>query len=351
MNAFRSFALISCLFIAAACSDDPEDNDAGGGGQADATAPRDAAPDGGVINDDATVQPDAAADAGVSDDDAGGEADATTSPDAAIDRGPTDLLLDFDPNGIFWDEFEKALYVTDETNHAIKRWREGGTIELFATLPPPPPNQGGLGQIARLPDGRFVVPQFGFGQAGAILIVAADGTSTSTIPNLDPARRRTGVDVGPDGTIYAVYFTRANMSAPRLGAVTTVSLDGVETAVVSNLLKPVSVIARRMELIVTEQDANRLVRIPLASSSTVSFAEVDMPDLLGRGEGRELYSGSRTGAVYHYAEDGTVTPFAINMQQPRGVAFDREGGRVFVADHDGEAGDGTTHYLRIRPRD
>ena len=60
----------------------------------------------------------------------------------------------------------------------VLRSSSGTAFELEATLPPIPEGGGGLGQLVVAPDGGIVVPRFGFGEAGHVVVVRTDGAPT-----------------------------------------------------------------------------------------------------------------------------------------------------------------------------
>ncbi len=306
---------------------------------------------------DARPADDAAAplDAGATDADVADAlaADATEPDAAATDAGTVtqaDLPLSFDPNGLWWDEATRTLFLADETNNRVVSWTEAGGFATYAELGAVPASSGGLGQLLRLGDGRFVTPRFGFGTAGGVYVVSSDGTTTATVPNLDPVRRRVGLGVANNGTIYQAYFTRVGMG-PRSGGIATLDLTtGAEPVFLDGFGKPASVLVEGMDMYVSDQDRNRIVHVPRRTpTSSTTFAQLDSPDILTWGPMGSLFSGSRVGVVYQISRSGTVTSFATGLQQPRGVAYDEAQRRLFIADHDGDTSDGTTHFLRVRP--
>jgi sugar lactone lactonase YvrE len=288
---------------------------------------------------DATAQ-DAAVD-GASGGDGGG----------AVERGPVVLPLDADPNGLWWDAPSATLYIADDNGNRVLRWRDGVGTELFAMLPPGPANGPGLGQLVKTPDGTLVVTRFGDGTAGDVVYVSAGGT-VGRVSSLDATRRRIGLTVTADGTLYDGWFFRGTTG--RVGTVSRLDLAGTETDLLQGLGKPVGVLAVGTTLYVSDQDRNEILTTDLgagAGATPQHFATATGPDLLCEGPSGSLFSGSLSGVVYRVAADGTATTFDTGYSSTRGVAYDAANRRLFVAEHDTNPADGTQHALHIVPVD
>jgi DNA-binding beta-propeller fold protein YncE len=264
-----------------------------------------------------------------------------------IERGPKTIAVDGDPNGIWWDAESATLYMADDENNRVLRYRDGEGISLVANLPEAPANGPGLGDIVRLADGTLVVPRFGYGTAGDIVYVRPDGTS-AVVPNLPRERRRLGITVTQDGQLLSGYFVRNNNV--NVGSVARLSLEGTEQEIVGALVKPVGILAVGDSLYISDQLAGKIYRSPLANpSQLVTLATLSNPDLLTMGPNNLLLTGSREGNVLSIRQDGQINVIAGGFQQPRGLAYDAKNKRLFIADHDGNSADGTNHTLRIIP--
>jgi sugar lactone lactonase YvrE len=249
-----------------------------------------------------------------------------------VDRGPTVVPLAGDANGLFWDDATATLLIADNLNNRILKWTDGGGIAKVADLPAAPQNGPGLGQVVKTADGTIIVTRFGFGTAGDVVFVKSDGT-TGKVPNLDPMKRRIGLTVAPDGTLYDGYFVKT--ATNYLGAAARLDLAGSETDVLTGFQKPVGVLAFGSLLYVSDQSAGTIVDSPLAMPGKLaSLATIDSPDLMCAGPNGSLFTGGPMGAVRQIASDGTVTNFATGFQQARGVAYDAKNRRLFGADHD-----------------
>ena len=275
--------------------------------------------------------------------------------DAAVDagsveRGPISITVDGDPNGLCWDTASSTLFIADDNGNRLLRWTDRDGFGAPLALPDIAPDLVGLGQVIRLRDGTLLVVRFGAGTAGAVVAVRPDGTSAN-IPGLDPMRRRLGLAVAADDTIYVSYFLRVAGGA-RVGSVARLTLNGTEAEVLPMLRKPVGIAALGDDLLVADQDQNQLLRAPRAGGAARLFATVMSPDLLTTTPDGTVFVGSTTGSVFRVSADGSsVTAFAAGFQQTRGLAYDAANRRLFVADHDASPADGTTHRLRILPVD
>src|SRR5262249_15190103 len=101
----------------------------------------------------------------------------------------TEIAIDGDPNGLWWDAASGALLIADDDHGRILRWRDGEDVAVVATLPAR--DGAGLGQLVIDGTGAIIIARFGHGTAGEVLRVAADGTA-QVVPGLDAERRRIG---------------------------------------------------------------------------------------------------------------------------------------------------------------
>lgn len=279
----------------------------------------------------------------------------SATPDAGMadetrDRGPTRLALDGDPNGLWWDATDQVLYVADDNGNRILRWTDEAGFGLAADLPAAGAQGAGLGQVVRTPGGAVVVTRFGFGSAGDVAFVGADGVA-GVVPGLDPIRRRIGLTVTADGRLFDSWFVR-QASGERVGSVGALELNGREEEVVTGLGKPVGVLALDGALLISDQDLGQILKAPLEDlSSWTVFAEVDAPDLMAVGRDGGLFMGSSGGVVYEVSAAGATAVYASGFRGVRGVAYDAAHRRLFVAEHDPDESDGVSHAVHIVPVD
>lgn len=238
------------------------------------------------------------------------------------------IELPGDARGAWWDVTSSALYLTDDTHHSIVKWTERAGFTTFATLP-----TAGLGGIVRTPDGRFVVMVFGFGTDGAVLTIDGAGAVTR-VPHLDPARRRIGVAVSPDGELYVSYLAKTGRG--QHGGIARLDLAGAETTLVENLGKPVGVAATANTLYTTDQHHAQLiayVRTDPSHTAVIAHRTIGDPDLISVLPCGDLVVGSRAGKLYRVTPAGAVTTIASDFEQVRGTAYDPEAKRLFVVEH------------------
>lgn len=268
----------------------------------------------------------------------------TGTPLMPADRGPTTVPVDGDPNGLWWDG--ERLLIADDNNNRVLSWTDAEGLGAVGTLAAAPPDGPGLGQLVVTGDGTIVVTRFGFGTAGDVVTLSPDGAST-VVPNLDVERRRIGLTVTEDGTLFDTWFISTDV---KVGAVSRLDLAGTETEVMSGLEKPVGVLVVGDTLVVTDQDLGQVLTAPLADPSDVSvLALVEEPDLLCAGPDGSVFTGGPAGEVRHVSASGALSTFVSGYQEVRGCAYDAANGRLFFVDHDGDESDGTTHFLQIVP--
>lgn len=337
MRRSRSLSLSLAFFVpallaivAVACGDD------------DATTS--STPDGGGI-DVAVDQQSPPGDSSTND--AAGDA-------GGIVRGP--VSLDFDPQGngdpisLFWDEATSVLFIADNRNDQIWSWTDADGFKKLVKVPNDPAatdaGRTNLGQIVKLPDGRLVVPRFGFGEQGAILYVDPATGDGGTVPGLPANRRRVALAVGPDGKLWGGYFFRPNQ-VDDAGVVSQIALTGEETEYSTGWLKPVSVLVSGNRLLVAEQirSGGSIVSLPLDGGTDITpFAAVPSPDTLVEGPNGSILTGQfqplADGGPLQirqaWADGGYNVVFPdAGFAKPQGLAYDKKNKRVFVADSNG----------------
>jgi hypothetical protein len=275
------------------------------------------------------------------------EGSATQESGPPVQRGPASLaIVNADPNGLFWDPSDSTLYIADNENDRVMTWTDSGGFKVLVSLPGPSGNE--VGGIVRLSDGTIVVPEFGFGTSGLVAVVAPNG-KTSTVAGLDPTRRRLGITVAPDGTLYDSYFLK--VSGGQTGFVAKLDITaGTETNVITGLEKPVGLAAVGTTLFVSDQAEGEVYVAPLAMPQGFKTLSTKLtPDLLSVGPAGSIFSGSPTGVVYEInTSTGTFNTLftAGGTLQARGTAYDAANKRLFVAEHDSSD---VANYIEIVP--
>jgi sugar lactone lactonase YvrE len=289
---------------------------------------------------------------------------ASTASDAGSDAGhdagfvANIDFIGFDagaPETVLWDDAHSRLFVVDNTGNRVWTWTDLGGLSAtpYAALPLPAdagtlaPNVT-LGQAALLADGTLVVNRFGQpgGGAGDISYVGPGGTSATLVPNLDPTRRRLGLAVAPDGTLYGSYFA-GGADGGIVGFVTTVDLHAGETVVADGFGKIVGLAITRGRLYVSDQSNAKVVDAPLSAlpahaAAWDTLATFVKPDQICVGPDNSLFSGQFQGAagssdpisVRQVSSTGVVTLFKSDpdVSKPSGVWYDATHHRLFVAD-------------------
>jgi sugar lactone lactonase YvrE len=277
-----------------------------------------------------------------------------STPDLAVRRS-ADVPVTFQPEGLWWDSATQALYLANDGGQQIIRWREdNNTFVVEARLPEIAATAGSLGQLVKAKDSSWLVTRFGFSQAGAVLQVKSDGT-IGNIGGLDVKRRRIGLTVTADGTVYDGWFlVVAPSKTPMMGTVSRLALDGSgETDLVTGIGKPVGLLALGDQLYISDQMNGVILKTPLASpGTTTTFATVAGPDELAAGPNGVIFAASNTGTVWSIASDGTPTSVHDGYKALRGIAYDPDHKRVFVSEPDagnpdGGAGMPMLHVLPI----
>lgn len=335
-------ALIVCpLAIYIACSDDVVYQQAPNGtssGRVDAATDRKTTPTG---DDDAKGDDDTTSD----DDDA---------PSSGIERGPISLDFDKDGNGdptsLLWDATDSALYIADNKNNDIWKWTDA-TKTFTKFLKIPNTNATGqfptdVGQLVRLADGTFVVPRFGGGTNGAIAFVK-EGGDKGEIPGVDPAQKRVALGAAGGQNMFGGTFLKS--SGDDAGLVTKVTLTA-ETLYAGGFQKPVSTLVVGTQLFVVDQGRDTIYVLPTDGTAAPpyhEYAKVAAPDTTVEGPNKTLITGqfkvlTDGGGIQlrKVATDGTVTTFdtsKLPLSKAKGLAYDKKGKRLFVADSNGSA--------------
>lgn len=262
-------------------------------------------------------------------------------PDMAARRS-ADVMLTFQSEGLYWDSPTQTLYIATDAQQIV-RWNEqNDTFAVVVALPPIAPTAGGLGALVKAKDGSWLTTRFGFGTAGAVLQAKSDGT-VLTIGGLAVNRRRIGLAVASDGTVFDGWFTTMGAgSGPMNGTVSKVALDGSgESDVVTGLGKPVGLVIVGDQLYISDQKNNAIVKTPVATpGTTTAFATVNGADELALGPNGSILAASSVGSIFKVGADGSVTSLKDGYKALRGIAWDGDHKRVIVSEPDSGNSDG-----------
>lgn len=270
-------------------------------------------------------------------------------------EGPTALSLDGYPNGLWWDEASGTLFVADDQNNRVLTWADGDGFGVLGDLPEAAASSPGLRQPVLVED-RVIVLRFGDGTAGDVVWIGLDG-GTGTVPDLDVERRRIGLALAPDGTLYDGWFTKSGDS--QVGGVSELSLDGIETSCVDDLEKPVGLLADEDALYIADQKNGLVLRKGMPGSGSggggdgnggapTEFASVPEPDLMCWGRNGRIFVYNKSGTGYEVDSAGAESALyeseaesSGSQSSRRGIAYDATNGRLFLSHHD-ETGEADT---------
>ncbi len=269
-------------------------------------------------------------------------------PDMAVARTAT-VPLGFQPAGLFWDSATQALYLANDGGDQIVKWEEqSGAFAVAARLPTIAPTSGGLGQLIKTSDGSWLVTRNGCGTGGAVIDVpSAAGGTIAAVPGLATNRRRVGLTAASDGTIYDSWYTMTGTACSgggggaMNGTVSSLTLDGTETAIITGIGKPIGVLAIGTTIYVSDQMNNVVLQAPLPAGGTpTTFATVAGADALAAGPAGTIFVVSNKGTVTQLATDGTPTEIGSGYKPLRGVAYDADHKRLFIGEPDAGSADG-----------
>jgi hypothetical protein len=264
------------------------------------------------------------------------------------------------PNGVDVRDADGAVFVTDDSGSSIVFTPDiAAASPSFSTFAQIPADGGrtSLSQIAFAPNGHLLVERFGFGTSSAVFDVAPNG-QVALASDTNPARRRLGLLVLDGGTFLSSWFSKEG-DAPAAGGVSMITRGEtpgsvVERDLVTGLGKPVGLVTVGDTLFISDQAANRIVKVDLLEARTANepvqasatFATVDAPDLLAAMPDGRLYTKCGAHAVCSFSKRGRATVVADDLDEPRGVAVDVARKRLVIADRGGR---GKPAYLRVVP--
>lgn len=284
------------------------------------------------------------------------------SDDGSSTREALHISLTGTPNGVWWDANQQILYISDDANNLLLRWTDSTGFLANQSLPAVDPKVGGLGQVVSLADKQVFVTRFGYGVAGTVLQVAADGTSQA-IQGIDPKLRRIGMSADAQGQLYDCGFVKNSdntrtSSVNRLNLIAGSSpLTAQEAELISGAGKLVGCVVRGSTLYLSDQDNNQVLSVPLSQLNThqdlkslTVLATISQPDLLSVADDGSVFTGGQGGIVFRITPNGQVSQFSTGYRQVRGTAYDAVNKRLFVIDRNSDTSTGAApHLLHILP--
>ncbi|KND61849.1 hypothetical protein BVER_05901 [Candidatus Burkholderia verschuerenii] len=250
------------------------------------------------------------------------------------------------PNGIAIRETDGAVFVTDDKSNGILLSLDIADSQAafapFARIPAAG-DRGSLSQIVFGPNAHLLVARFGFGKSSAVFDVGTNG-QVALASDTNPERRRLGLVVLDGGTFLSSWFAKEG-DAPAAGGVSMIPRGEPpgsvkERDIVTGLGKPVGLAVLDDTLFISDQAANRIVKVDLLEARTASapieagdvFANVDAPDLLAAAPDGTLYTKCGAHALCKFSKRGRATVIAGDFDQPRGVAVDAARKRLVAVD-------------------
>ncbi len=259
--------------------------------------------------------------------------------DDNIDRGPTTISLNAKLNGVFWDQSESRLYLTDDNANNIRAWDGDKSFAAFAALTSAPTSGATLGQLTRTSDGTFYTTRFGFGTDGAVIAVDKAGKAVN-LSGTDALRRRIGVTTTPDGGLIDGWFIKGGS-----GAVSELTVNGdkaTEREIITGLGKPVGLAVVGDQLFVNDQNTGNILSYSLSQvrkqAATLAqgkllatFTTLDGIDLMTGAADGSLFFGGSGGRLFRINAKGETSVLASGWPKMMGVAYDEVNRRLFVA--------------------
>ncbi|QIL74306.1 hypothetical protein G7048_27990 (plasmid) [Diaphorobacter sp. HDW4B] len=255
------------------------------------------------------------------------------------DRGPTTLSVSAELNGLYWDKSESRLFLTDDAANNIRAWDGGTQFTQYAALPTAPTSGATLGQLTRTTDGTLYVTRFGFGTDGSVVGAPKTGNAYN-LSGTDKLRRRIGITTTPDGALLDGWFIKGGS-----GAVSELKLSGTtasERELITGLGKPVGLAVVGDTIYVSDQNTGNVLSYSLAKVRATpatladgkviaTFTTLDGIDLMTAASDGTLFFGGSGGKLFRISPKGETSVVASGWPKIKGVAYDENHRRLFVA--------------------
>jgi DNA-binding beta-propeller fold protein YncE len=277
---------------------------------------------------------------------------------AQIVSAPQRVSLDARANGIAIRPADGTIFITDDKTNSVLSSADGKTFKPFAAIPVVTDQGNALSQVSSVDGGSLLVGRFGFGTAGAVFDIGANG-SVSPLSGTDPMRRRLGLAAIGTGKILSTWFVK-NGNSPATGGLSLITYDvsthaASEHNLLTGLAKPVGIAVQGDTVFISDQADNMILKTTLSGlinharpgGLNTAVIKVNGPDLLTIDSNGTLYTKCNSTAVCRISPDGSVAVIANDFKDARGVAIDPAHNVLYVIDRPKSADSAST--LRAIP--
>jgi hypothetical protein len=186
---------------------------------------------------------------------------------AQIVSAPQRVTLDARANGIAIRPADGTIFITDDKTNSVLSSADGKTFTPFAAIPAVTDQGNALSQVSVADTGSLLVGRFGFGTAGAVFDIAANG-SISPLSGTDPMRRRLGLAAIGTGKILSTWFVK-NGNSPATGGLSLITYDvsthaASEHNLLTGLAKPVGIAVQGDTVFISDQADNMILKTSLS---------------------------------------------------------------------------------------
>lgn len=272
---------------------------------------------------------------------------------AQIVSAPQRVSLDARANGIAIRPADGTIFITDDKTNSVLSSADGKTFKPFAAIPVVTDQGNALSQVSSADGGSLLVGRFGFGTAGAVFDIGANG-SVSPLSGTDPMRRRLGLAAIGTGKILSTWFVK-NGNSPATGGLSLIAYDvsthaASEHNLLTGLAKPVGIAVQGDTVFISDQADNMVLKTSLSGlinhaqpgGLNTAVIKINGPDLLTVDSNGTLYTKCNSTTVCRISPDGSVAVIANDFKDARGVAIDPAHNVLYVIDRPKSADSAST---------
>jgi hypothetical protein len=260
-----------------------------------------------------------------------------------IVSAPQRVTLDARANAIAIRPADGAIFITDDKTNSVLSSADGKAFKPFAAIPVVTDQGNALSQVSIADGGSLLVGRFGFGTAGAVFDIGANG-SVSALSGTDPMRRRLGLAAIGTGKILSTWFVK-NGNSPATGGLSLITYDtsthaASEHNLLTGLAKPVGIAVQGDTVFISDQADNMILKTSLSGlinhaqpgGLNTAVIKINGPDLLSIDSNGTLYTKCNSTAVCRISSDESVAVIANDFEDARGVAIDPAHHVLYVID-------------------